>query len=401
MGKKNRSANGMNSIYKTPDNKWIGQIVIGKYANGNLKYKRWKRKTRSEVVELMKEYERMNPNKEESVTAYLEDYLQNYVEEVKQNKLKPASYIRELTTCSLIKKYIGAYPINELTAPFIQTHFINQLKKDGYAYSSIHKAYVLLNECLRYAHLNNHISDNPCIRVEQPVKRLFVSKPIRFLTEEEIKTFISQATAVNKKGEIRYKYGLPMCLIIYTGLRCGELCVLKWSDIDTDRKIVKVQRNYVKSINGTEEIFTPEGRLVTRNKRKALEQQGTKTSSGRIIKLNKQALQIIEQIKQYFIAKDGCINLEGYILNNTTDTIVNVDVVSKSYTHICNACGITNPLGIHTLRHTFASLLIKKNVDIKVVSEILGHTDVAFTYNTYVHLCEEQKFDAVDLIDIS
>ena len=61
--------------------------------------------------------------------------------------------------------------------------------------------------------------------------------------------------------------------------------------------------------------------------------------------------------------------------------------------------GIDNPLGIHTLRHTFASLLIKKGVDIKIVSDILGHKDVSFTYNIYVHILEEQKTQAMSLLD--
>ena len=79
--------------------------------------------------------------------------------------------------------------------------------------------------------------------------------------------------------------------------------------------------------------------------------------------------------------------------------MVHVDTISDAYTNIAKTAGIEHPLGIHTLRHTFASLLIKKGVDIKIVSDILGHKDVAFTYNTYVHILEEQKVQAMSLLD--
>lgn len=401
MANKKRTANGCNSVYKTKEGYWMAQVVVGKYPNGNLKYKRWKRKTRSEVVALMKEYERNNPDKHEYINAYLEDYLLDYVVTVKKNVLKVSSYERELKTYNQIKKYIGVYKLSELTAPFLQTEFINKMKEDGYSFSSIHKAYVLLNQCLKYALLNNHIPDNPCTRVKLPTKKIFTAKQIRFLNEEEIKLFIDKATELNKKGNPRYISGLPMCLIIYTGLRCGELCVLKWSDINFEKQVVTINRNYVKLFDMNESKILQDGHISLRNLTKGAEQQGTKTSSGRMIKLNKQSLAILNQLKDYYIARDGEVNPEGYILNNSSDKIMSVTALSKVYTNICKACGIPNALGIHTLRHTFASLLIKKGVDIKVVSELLGHTDVAFTYNTYVHLCEEQKFNAVDLLDLS
>jgi site-specific recombinase XerD len=51
--------------------------------------------------------------------------------------------------------------------------------------------------------------------------------------------------------------------------------------------------------------------------------------------------------------------------------------------------------GIHALRHTFATLLLTNDVDIKTVSELLGHSDVTITYNTYIHVIKEQKRKAL------
>ena len=63
------------------------------------------------------------------------------------------------------------------------------------------------------------------------------------------------------------------------------------------------------------------------------------------------------------------------------------------------SAGLNNKCGAHTLRHTFASLLFRNDVNVKTVSELLGHKDVAFTYNTYIHLIEQQKSKAIHLLD--
>lgn len=55
--------------------------------------------------------------------------------------------------------------------------------------------------------------------------------------------------------------------------------------------------------------------------------------------------------------------------------------------------------GLHTLRHTFATQLFKKGINVKIVSKVLGHADVNITYNTYVHVIKEQAVEAVHLID--
>lgn len=273
-----------------------------------------------------------------------------------------------------------------MTAEIIQTDLINKLKQDNYSFSTIHKVYVLLNQCLKYAVDNEKMIKNPCSAVKQPSKKTFDRKEIRFLNEDEIKLFIKQALSFNKVGALKYKYGIPITLVIYTGLRCGELAALKWNDIDFENKIISVSKN----IATTYDYDNSENK-----KRIVKEQDSTKTSKGRLVHMNKQSLLYLEMLKNYYKDIKDC----NYIINNSTQCVP-VDTISDSYTTIANACGIVNPLGIHTLRHTCASLMIKKGVDIKIVSEILGHRDVAFTYNTYVHIIDEQKIKALDMIDL-
>lgn len=383
-----KKPNGTNSVYKTSDGRWVGQIVVGKYANGKLKYKRFSSKKQSVVLEKMREYESNPKQTNNACNTYLSDYMLNYMTTVKKNTLKPSSYSRDMNTYELIKKHIGQYTMGELSSAFIQTYFINKLKDEGYSYSTIHKSYILLNECFRYACDSKTLAENPCRNVKQPSKNTFDQKPIRFLNEDEIKRFETAATALKPNGNPFYLYGLIICLDIYTGLRCGELAALKWKDVDFDNKCITVNKNI-----STSYVFNSDG---SKKKRVVNCEDSTKTdSSNRIVNLNTKSLRILTQLKE----KCGDnFDLNNYIATNSSECRA-VDTLSNSYTSIAKACNIENPLGIHVLRHTFASLLIRKGVDIKIVSELLGHKDVAFTYNTYVHLLDEQRAKAVEMLD--
>ena len=386
MAKRNtKNPNGSHSVYKTKDGRWVAQIVIGKNENGKLKYKRFTSDKQYIVIEKMREFEQGFTQIKNANKSYLSDFLTGYIFNVKKNVLKPSSFDREVRTGNLINKYIGNYTFEQLSTPFIQTELINKLKDDNYSYSTIHKVYVLLNECLQYAVDTDKLDKNPCRLVKQPPKKMFEKKEIRWLSEDEIKFFKEQAVYKYKTGNDRYIYGLPISLIIYTGLRCGELAALKWSDIDFENKKIYVRKNIVTTYDYED---------TERKTRKVNLQASTKTSEGRTIPLIKSAEDILNSIK----SKYQEINPDGFIINNS-DKMVHVDTISDSYTNIAKTAGIENPLGIHTLRHTFASLLIKKGVDIKIVSDILGHKDVSFTYNIYVHILEEQKTQAMSLLD--
>ena len=127
-----------------------------------------------------------------------------------------------------------------------------------------------------------------------------------------------------------------------------------------------------------------------RRKKINLVQNSTK-SQNRVVPLNKTALALLQEM--YSNANDKT----GYIAGGKNPG--NVSSLIKSYERICKLAGIPNCKGVHTLRHTFASRLFSKGADIKVISEVLGHTDTGFTYNTYIHLAENQTKNALKLLD--
>ena len=383
-----RRARGTGGLYKNKDGYWVGQIIIGVTREGKPKYKRFMNKSQSVVVEKMKAYEINKSTLTTEIIAdvTLEEYLKYYLTSIKKNSIKPASYDRDYKTYeNQIKPRIGHYLVKDLTSDIIQSQLIGDLLMQGYSYSTIHKSFVLVNETLKHAMLQDMIIKNPCAAVKLPKRENITHKDIRFFTDNEIEVFKKQAVLTYSTGKPKYKYGNALCLILYTGLRGGELCSLRWRDIDLKKNQVRVDSNTIVVYDYNDENET--------KTRKVIEQNSTKNSKTRIVPLNQKALDVLSVQRELVGGSET-----DYIINGS-NAIIDVGKITDCYENICKAAGIKNALGVHTLRHTFASRAIRKGIDIKVVSEILGHSSVTFTYNTYVHIIDEQKKNAVDLLN--
>ena len=374
-----RRARGSGSVYKDKDGYWNGQIIVGR-KDGKPQYKRFRCKKQGDVIDRMNAYKLSVGQSsadmiEQTTTATL---LTTYTA-LKKQSLRPASYDSLVVTQNLIMGKIGNCLIADLSPEIIQRELITPLC-DTHAYSTIHKVYILLNECMEFAIDKNYLVRNPCRQVKMPKKENFDKKDIRILTEEEIASFKETATSLRKTMPMpKYQYGLIITLIIYTGLRVGELCALQWKDIDWNNRKMIISKSV--------------GVVYENKKRKLVVQNTTKSGKIRYVPLNDKAIDILTKQRE-FIGGDKT----DYIVNGSS-AIVDKTVVANTYPKICKAAGIENPNGIHSLRHTFAPLALRKGVDIKVISDILGHASVNFTYNSYVHIIDEQKINAVDLLN--
>lgn len=385
--KKARKVKNLGAIYyDNVKNKWVGQIQIGEYDNGRAKYKKFYGDSQNAVIEKMRQHKENNPtfiNTTATSGVTLGEFLKNYLVTVKKTKLKPSSYTRDMQIYkNQIDPILGQYDISEITHQMIQVDLINKMIEQEYSHSTIHKTYVLLNEILRYAGRQGIITTNPCELVEEPSKKIFTNtKEIRFFNDVEIQRFKDAALFKDDNSNIyHYRNGLALLSIIYTGLRIGELVALKWCDVDIENGYLKIHSNI--SVSYTDD-----------DKRQIKVQDSTKTRKSRIVHLTKSAKKYYKIMKKiYKPDNDDYV----YFMEGKRDTTRALN----TYTFICKRANIDNHQGVHTLRHTCASLLIRKGVDIKIISEMLGHKDVAFTYNTYVHLIEEEKAKTIGQLDI-
>ena len=161
------------------------------------------------------------------------------------------------------------------------------------------------------------------------------------------------------------KLGVYIC--ISTGLRLGEICALKWEDIDLSQHTISINKS-VHRVNTEKES----------RKTKLITSSPKSKSSKRIIPISDELLSLL--MKQE--------NKEGYLLNPLKPT--DPRTFENRYGKILNDIGISHKK-FHVLRHTFATNCIYNGMDAKSLSEILGHSSVQITLNRYVHPSMEQK----------
>jgi integrase len=389
VSKSTRRGNGEGSIFQRNDGRWVAQIQTGTDSEGKKILKTFYGKERKDVAAKLKEFQLNQLQGYDCLsTVNLKDYINNWFALTKTNQLKPSSLDRlESTIDNHIIPNIGHYTIDKLTSQIIQKELINKMIDDKMSYSSIKKAYDAINACMKYAVKNRQLMFNPVDTVAKPSTTKFKKKEIIIFSEEEKQRFEDTCILKYSNSEYIYKTGYGFILILYTGLRMGEALALKWVDVDFINKKIKIDNNIVMAKNRKKEKETDPNIIL-------IEQDTTKTKKGvRYVGLSKKAFNALEQLKRmkYY-------NPDGYVFTTENNTPIRPRNLQNTFDSILTKANI-NHVGLHALRHTFASMLFKKGIDIKTVSEILGHADVRTTYNTYIHLIEEQKKNAIDVLD--
>ena len=384
-----RRANGEGCIVKTASGKWSARIQIGFNPNGKPKIKTFSADTRKEVTERLNAYIQdikttyTSGNKLITVSAGINLWLETY----KKLYLKPTSYDRlETTINSNIVPYIGYMHIRELTASVIQERLINALYLKGLSYSTIKKAYNALNGYLRQCTFDGIILKNPMVGVRLPSQNQFKKDKIITLTDVEREKFCAAAADKFKSTDgLITRNGYAYIMVLYTGLRLSEALSLKWKDIDFVGRCIHINKNAV-SVKDRDNNSSSAYKVIVQN--------STKTVSGiRDVPLCSKAFDALLMHKNLYHSKN-----DDYLFTSRNGKLVTPRNFAKSLNGIYNRAGI-NKSGAHILRHTFASMLFEKGVDIKIISKLLGHSRVEITYNEYVHLFKAQEISAIDLLD--
>lgn len=380
-----RREKGMGSVSQRKDGTWTARITLGVDSNGKRKVKALYGKTEREVKKKLKEFQTeliKNDYKEVQKTT-VEDYMNNWLMNTKQHELKPSSYDRLEETCKYqIYPFIGYCQIHELTAAHIQS-LINSLTEKGYSYSTIKKAYNALHSCLVLAYERDEIKKNPFVGISLPKQTKKEISDIVYFDEKEVALIEKYALERYGTGKYKYENGWFIILLLYTGLRVGELLALKWENIDLNRKSLRVSGN----------LKQVKDRDANSDKAYKVIEQTPKTKSGnRIVPLADKAIEALDYLSKHRRS-------DKYVTVTKNGNSVSARNIDRAFRQIIKATGIEKTCGVHSLRHTFASMLFKRGVDVKTVSEILGHSDVSVTYNIYIHVIEEQKFAAINLLN--
>lgn len=168
--------------------------------------------------------------------------------------------------------------------------------------------------------------------------------------------------------------GLGVLLSAYTGLRLGEVCGLKWQDVDTDLGLLRIRQT-------VERVTQSDGTS-------ALTVQTPKTDcSRRWVPIPKEMTRLLRSQRRL---------PESYLLTGS-DAIPDPRTCQYRYKALLRCCGVRYR-GFHCLRHSYATRCVERGVDVKSVSELLGHSDVRTTLRLYVHGSMDYKRKAVEKI---
>ena len=172
-----------------------------------------------------------------------------------------------------------------------------------------------------------------------------------------------------KKENTLKSIGIVVCL--YTGLRIGEMCALKWEDIDIEEKIIYVrktlQRVYIEKENNSKIII-----------------DSPKTSSSiRKVPMNNKLYEILKPLKKEYKNED-------FFLTGSSEKYLEPRNYQNLFKLMLTVCKV-KPYKFHILRHTFATYCIEVGMDAKSLSEILGHSNINITLSRYVHSSDKIK----------
>lgn len=356
------------NIYKRKDGRWEGrqQKIGGKYYYFYGKsYREVKVKMR-----LFLENYKLSENIIPISIPNAVDQFNTWLECEIVNRVKPSTY-ESYYNCLhkyIIPFYLNNY-IDEVTEESVM-NFVKEMKED-ISISEAYKKKILAIFKTALKEILNNKKDATVIlqavklpKAEQKEVEIFSMKEQRHI----------EWTAINYED----KRALGIILCIYTGIRLGELCALRWSDFDLEAGTMSIKRTVTRTKN-----FTLQDTKTQLN-------VGTPKSRTSIRKIPLPAF-LVTIAREYILIDDK----EDYYVMSGNNVPMDPRAYQKLFKRVLKKAGIKDRK-FHSTRHTFATRALELHVDIKTVSEILGHSNVAITMNVYAHSLMEQKKIAID-----
>ena len=302
---------------------------------------------------------------------YYRDWLSQWFEYYVQPTLKDK-------TCYLYKEIInkhlipslGNYQLNEIT-PLILQSYINRLLRNGnlkngkgLSGNSVNIIINVIQSSLRMANILEYSQYYYADKIQRPRVKEKAIDCFNIIEQKEIEAEV--LVNLDRKPKL---FGVLLCL--YTGLRIGELLALEWEDINLQDSEIHVTKSCFDGadINGAymRKIDSPKTQL-----------------SQRVIPLPKQIIPILKEHKK----RSG--SAKNVVFSSSGNNVISIRSYQKSFELLQKKIDISRK-GFHSLRHTFATRALECGMDIKTLSEILGHKNAIITLNRYVHSLSEHK----------
>lgn len=334
----------------------------------------------------------------------VEKWINQWLEIIVKPSVKQRTYENYKERLGYFADVYGKRQLRSLSSLEIQNFFNNLhlnggIKNQGIAVESVNCCRRYLKAAYAAAIKNKIVSDNP-VEGTRPLRK--VKNRIIVMTETDVIRFLNVA----KKGDYIYSgvenpnyikkniaaeyyvkefYNL-VNLALATGMRIGELRGLDWKSINFSKKYIHVKQQIIKTAE-TDNFFDEPKTL----------------HSNRKISVDDNVLKSMKEFKAYQqnyadMLGDKFINEHNLCFTNIWGKPFSVSNFRRRYfVKMLQAAGIDSNFTIHSMRHTHATLLLKNNINAKVVSERLGHSSVNVTLNIYAHVLESMEQTAPNM----
>lgn len=349
------------NIYKRKDGRWEARYVKEITADGKKKYgsvyassyKEVKVKQQFCILQPTKNHNPINITVTELITEWLCSM---------KNQVKSCTYQKYECVCrNHIISDLGTIAVRYISR-FTIISFTEKLLEKNLSTKTVNDILIVLGLALRYAQETYSITVPKInyVKEHQREMRVFSVQEQRVITK-----YLLQQIDIHKFGVL---------LALYTGMRIGELCALRWDDITDEHIVINKTMMRIKNEQSKTEVKIGSPKSE---------------SSNRIIPTPKCLLPMINQFRS-----------DGYVLSNEKLQYTEPRLMQIKFGKMIVDCEIAKA-NFHALRHTFATRCIEAGIDVKTLSEFLGHSDVKTTLNRYVHSSFELKQKSMEQLEIS
>jgi len=293
------------------------------------------------------------------------DYLDRWMKDVEGTVRESTHQRYGYAVGPHLKPALGKIKLKDLGPAQVRWFYRDRLDS-GLAPASVHKLHVVLHKALKAAVADGLIPRNVTAGIKLPK---LSREEIDPLSREESRCLLEAA-----KGE---RLEALYVLALHTGMRQGEILALKWDNVDLEAGTLRVRRTLTK----TGKVYAI-GEPKTRNSRRVI--RLTAAAVGALRTHLSRQLEEMERMGSLY--QPG-----GLVFATEAGTIINPsNLRNRSLKPLLKAAGL-RPVRFHDLRHTCATLLLSKNVNPKIVSEMLGHASVSITLDVYSHLMPDMQ----------
>lgn len=372
------------NIYKRKDGRWEGRYIKEKI-DGKIKYGYIFAHTYKEVKEKLVVIKanqfytptKKNPNEIEvqnnNECIYFSEIAKEWLV-VHSSQWKQSSNIRY---SNIINKHLlpewGNRNIMEITRTEVMNFIENLLSgvknnQEGLAPKTVNNIISVLRSILQYA---NHVKGYRIVDLKNiNAKQIQGTLRILSISEQEI---LSDYLYKNINPT---NLGILLCL--YTGLRVGEICALKWKDISLKDNIIFINKTMQRL----------QIQQADNKKTEIIISEPKSECSVRMVPIPDKLLPILSE---------NFTNSEDYVLTGKSEVYVEPRTMQNRFKAVMKKCGLEHA-NFHSLRHTFATRCIELGFDVKCLSEILGHASVNITLNRYVHPSIQLKMKNMNML---